>query len=41
MLLYDKKKLGIPINNEKKTTGQETVKLLGIHSAKHDKHEGN
>ncbi|KAG4088228.1 hypothetical protein H8356DRAFT_1725698 [Neocallimastix lanati (nom. inval.)] len=34
-----REKLGIPINNEKKTTGQETVKLLGIHSAKHDKHE--
>jgi len=34
-----REKLGIPINNEKKTTGQETVKLLGIHSSKHDKHD--
>jgi len=33
-----REKLGIPIN-EKKTTGQETVKLLGIHSAKRDKHD--
>jgi len=32
-----REKLGIPINNEKKTTGQETVKLLGI--AKYDKNE--
>ncbi|ORX57767.1 hypothetical protein BCR36DRAFT_136323 [Piromyces finnis] len=35
-----REKLGIPINTEKKTSGQETVKLLGIHSSKHDKHEG-
>jgi len=34
-----REKLGIPINTEKKTTGQETVKLLGIHSSKNDKHE--
>jgi len=34
-----REKLGIPINTEKKTTGQETVKLLGIHSSKHDRHE--
>jgi len=34
-----REKLGLPINTEKKTTGQETVKLLGIHSSKHDKHD--